>query len=109
MQNNVTYISFSSSYLTTIKNYDATARLGYLVWNITDNVVSTCGNLKTATNEVFINAYYSVNGYGETTTKAKNVLLPLEFWVVNDTQQMRNLDNYVSGVTSDTLVYDAIR
>lgn len=106
---NVTYISFSASFLQKVKNYDANARLGYVIGNsLTDAIVATANGLKTGSNEVFIDGEYSAN-VATMVAKAKSVYLPLELWTIDSISTMQNLDAYISGVTSNNLDYSTIR
>ena len=53
LEKNTTYISFSSTYLNYVKNYNPNARLGFLITTASTSTVNTVNNLKTGTNEVF--------------------------------------------------------
>lgn len=103
MDGNVTYISFSDTYLGHVKNYDASARLGYLVSganNMSSSAITTAQGLKTATNEVFIDT-------DQTTAAAvalcKNAEIPMEVWTINNANTIKSLDPYITGVTSDSI------
>ena len=103
MRGKVTWISFTSEYLGYVKNYDDEARLGYLVSDITSSVINTALELKTDSNEVFIDSTYSVLTE-EKVALCINADLPLEAWTINDSSIIASLDPYVSGVTSDNLI-----
>lgn len=102
MTGKVTYISFNAKYLEYVKNTDANARLGYVVNDVSEAIITTALELKTNTNEVFVDA-----GAGRLTQElvylCVNAGLPLEVWTVNSESSVRNLDPYVSGVTSDNV------
>ena len=102
MAGKVTYISFNATYLEYVKNTDANARLGYVVNDVTEAVITKAQELKTDTNEVFVDA-----GAGRLTQEliylCINAGLPLEVWTVNSESSVKNLDPYVSGVTSDNV------
>lgn len=101
MQGKVTWISFNSTYLTYVKTADPTARLGYLVSSVTSNVITTVQGLKTETNEVFLDSSdYSYNAI-ELCSSAN---IPLEIWTINSESDIKTLDGYITGVTSDNIV-----
>lgn len=110
MQGKVTYISFSSAALGYIKNADNSARLGYLA-DVTESTIATALSLKTEDNEVFMDvARYHITDEKVLLCVENN--LPLEIWTVNDVSQIKALNPYVTGVTSDNLIagkvlYDA--
>ena len=103
MTGKVTYISFNTSYLEYVKNTDPNARLGYVVDSVGSGTIGAVQNLKTDTNEVFVDANVS-----SLTTDMVNLCInadiPLEVWTCNDANHINNtLDPYVSGVTSDNV------
>lgn len=101
MEGKVTWISFSADFLGYVKTADPTARLGYLVSSVTNDVISTAQNLKVDTNEVFIDS----SDYDEEAVQlCLDANLPLEVWTINDEDTILALDTYVTGVTSDNLV-----
>ena len=103
MKGKVSYISFSSAYLDYVKNYDADARLGYVVNTISASAITTANGLKTDTNEVFIDSNYgSLNV--DRVALCVNADLPLEVWTANTESVILELDSYVSGVTSNNLI-----
>ena len=103
MIKNVTWISFEHTYLSDVQNYDNKARLGYITNDITDTIISRAVALKNDVNEVFIDAS---NGRltDETIALCINADLPLEVWTVNGYADIRNLNPYITGVTSDNLI-----
>ena len=103
LQNNYTYISFSYDAITRIKNADPTARLGYLVNKITEEVISETLALKTGKNEVFLDVKF-VNITSKAVKLAKNANLPVEAWTINTEAFLLLLNPYVSGVTTDKLI-----
>lgn len=64
--------------------------------------VDAVGALKTATNTIIINMYYS-NVSEELIQKCKKYGIELEVWTINSASIMFNLDPYISGVTSDNI------
>lgn len=102
MRGRVTYISNASEFLNYVKEADGTARLGYLVDDITDSVIETANRLKNGENEVFIDANY-INVTDKKVALCIEQDLPLEVWTVNDAAVIEAMNPYISGVTSDTL------
>lgn len=102
MLDNVTWISFSSVSLGLIRDLDNTARLGYVVSDVTSDTVTVAQGLKTEENEVFIDCYYSLDA--DDVSLCKNAGFALEVWTVDSVDTLLALDGYVSGVTSNWLV-----
>lgn len=103
MKGKVTYISFNSDFLKYVKSTDANARLGYLSSTATDSVITTVTSLRSGSNEV----YAGVNYTALTDNFISNCIvdsIPLEIWTVNDVGYIRNMNSYISGVTSDSLI-----
>ena len=95
----ITWISFSNTYLEYVKNAAPTARLGYVVTSVTDDVIALAKNLQNGDNEVFIDT----NSYTDAEVdRCINASLPMEVWVLNDLSAIQNMPAYVSGVTSDS-------
>jgi len=111
MKGHVTYVSGSSN-LSIIKSLDANARIG-IIHNsaITSTTIETAQGLLTGTNEVFIDCdSYYVNSTAIELCKGSGI--PLEMWTVNTASSIVNMDTYITGVTSDSLIagkilYDA--
>ena len=103
MMDAVTFISFSVSVLTAIKNIKDSIRLGYVVETIDSTVISSANSLKTGRNEVFLDCKYS-SLTDEMIDVAAEAGFPLEVWTVNSIQTILGLNPYVSGVTSDSVV-----
>jgi glycerophosphoryl diester phosphodiesterase len=102
MKGKVTYISFSSTFLQYVKNYDEEARLGFLA-DVTNATITTANGLKTGKNEVFMDVNYTyVNDSKVALCMAND--LPMEVWTVNDANTIKKLNPYISGVTSDNQV-----
>lgn len=101
MSGKVTWISFSASLLTYVKNYDAEARLGYIITSVTSTAITTAEGLKTTKNEIFID---SDSYTAEDITLCRNAHIPLEVWTINSVSTIDNLDPYITGVTSDSLI-----
>ena len=107
MQGKVSYISFSSDALAKIAAYDPTARLGWVYSNeINASVINTANSLKTAHNEVFIDAYHS-RATQAAVDLCKQSSLGLEVWTVDSLTVMNALNPYVSGITSNWILAGA--
>lgn len=103
MRGKVTYISFNADFLGYVKSADPAARLGYLSSAANDSVITTVTNLRSGSNEVYAGVKYSVLT-DSFITKCINANIPLEIWTVNDAEYIRNMNSYISGVTSDSLI-----
>lgn len=103
MQDNVTWVSFEESYLKSIIESYAYARVGYIVFCINEQIVKNAVELRTDKNNVFIDCYHAdVNS--DSVQLCINELLPLEVWTVDNKNDILNLDPYISGVTSNKLI-----
>lgn len=103
MKNNLTWISFNRVFLGYVKNYDATARLGYIVGSISDTTITYVNALMTEENEVFIDCDYA-QLTDAMITLCVNANIPLEVWTVDSANAIASLNPYVTGVTSDNLI-----
>ena len=113
MKENSTYISFSSAYLQVVKATDGEARLGFLKGakaNYSEDV-TICNSLKTSSNKVFYDVRHDkITQEMVDAMSAENI--PIEAWTVDDPSIVLSLNNYVSGVTTNSLnagkiLYDA--
>ena len=100
LKGNVSYISFSKSFLNVVSNYDPCARLGYVVSSITSTVISEATALRSGKNEVFLD---SSSYTSAAIALCKGGSLPLEVWTVDSESTIANIDDYISGVTSNSL------
>ena len=110
MKGKVTWISFSSTYLTYVKNYDSSARIGFVVSGLTASNITTANGLKTTDNEVFIDTSALTNAAA---TLCINGNLPMEVWTVDSESTILSMNPYITGVTSNSLIagkvlYDAV-
>ena len=103
MKGKVTYISFNATYLGYVKTADPSARLGFVVNSVTDSVVSTATGLKTDANEVFVDAKHA-NLTDNAVALCISADMPLEVWTVNTVSEIENVNPYISGVSSDSLI-----
>ena len=104
-----TWISFDATYLSYVKDYDDTARLGYLSNTVTSTAITTAQSLKTSKNEVFLDTYAHAD---EDCELCFNSDMPLEIWTFDSPTTIENLNPYITGVTSNVLIagqvlYDA--
>ena len=107
MKGNVSYISSTLTWLTYVKNYDPYARLGLVNSNVvTEGACANCASLKTDTNEVFLDSM-DVGSGGVALCMAQDI--PLEIWTRNTAEQIVNMEPYVTGITSDSLVAGKVR
>ena len=106
MTDRVSWLGFSGDALSKIAMYSPTSRL---VWVITDtnaskieanNLPFAQANLMTGQNQVVFDIWYTL-----ATQDVVNVVskygIPLEVWTVNDINAIKNLNPYVTGVSSD--------
>lgn len=107
MEYSVTWISFSFAYLKIIRDYSNVSRLGFLVSQIVQNRVYDAQQLMTSCNEVFFDANYA-NITAEAITIAKSGGIPVEVYSINSEETMLALDDYINGVTSDSLVFSEV-
>lgn len=103
MKGKVTYISFNSTFLGYVKNADVSARLGFLTSTLSSGNITTAKNLKTTSNEVFLDAKLSTLKDSVVDSCISNNI-PLEVWTVNTEDEIIKMHSYISGVTSDYLV-----
>lgn len=103
MKGKVTYISFSNTFLSYVKNADGAARLGLLANPLNSSKITQAVALKTSTNEVFVDAKLSTITEALISSCISNGL-PLEAWTVNTESEIINMPSYISGVTSDNLI-----
>ena len=97
------WISFQASSLKEIIKHDDTARIGYVCNSVTESVITTCLEMNTDKNEVFIDVKYSAAN-ANAVSLCKNAEIPLEVWTVNSEADALALDPYVSGVSSDYII-----
>jgi len=110
LKGKVTWISFNSTYLGYIKEYDPAARLGFLSNIIYSNntsaiadAINTTTALRTGSNEVFLDMQ-NAPSYIATACKAVTIPLPLERWTEDTASNIRTMDKYITGVTSNKLI-----
>ncbi len=102
MKGKVTWISFDSGLLSAVRWYDEEARLGFLISEFSPAAVYEISGLRSGKNEVFLDSSVCNSWIVDECRKAG---LPLEMWTINKEWQMDQMDPYITGVTSDCLVY----
>ena len=86
-----------------IKEQNDSARLGYLVRDVSHETIKTINNLQTEYNNVFVDVkYQSLSASKIKLCKENNI--PLEVWTINSKKEVNNLDKYISGITTDKLI-----
>jgi glycerophosphoryl diester phosphodiesterase len=107
MENSITWISYYKSNLSKIIKRNQKARVGLIPDGIlTEAIAADADSLKTGRNEVFIDVgmTYIANAIPICTAHE----LGLETWTINSADTMLNLNTYVSGVTSDSVNFEAV-
>ena len=108
LKGKVTYISFNNTFLGYIKDYDSSARLGYVVDNLSDNIINQAKTLKTTDNEVFLdvnwNSFRTGSSSESLVSKCITENIPIEVWTVDNVISLNYLPDYVSGFTSNSLI-----
>lgn len=106
LRGNATFISFQKDYLRLyVKERDPYARIGYVVNSVDATKISEAQAMLSGNNEVFLNTGSSSISSTEVAL-CKEAGLPLETWgnFSNPNKQwVLDMDNYVSGVTNDSL------
>lgn len=92
MLDGVTWLSFTASYLQTIRTAYAKSRLGLLGSSIDSSLITSAQALKNDSNEVFVDVSDASNY-----ALAKAVNIPVEVWTVTDLPAQ----HYVSGLTTN--------
>ena len=103
MIDDVTWISFGADSLQKIVEAYDKARVGYVVNDVTNAVITSALNLRTGKNEVFIDCNYGAVGNDDIALCMKESI-PLEVWTVNSVAAMQKVNPYVSGFTSDWII-----
>ena len=109
IEDKITFVSFDKNYLEIIKNLMPEARLGYLSRNeIQDETIEILDNLKTDTNDVFLDIKYTKI----TDDGIKNLNdagYDFEAWTVEDINTAEKLaDMNCKGITTDSLTKEEI-
>ena len=102
MKGNVSYVSFSPDYLGYVREEDKTARLVYVVRDISISILNQALILKTGKNDVALHCNYTA------ITDDKVALciqagVPLEVWCPTTAEWIENMNPYITGVSADAL------
>lgn len=114
MKGKVSFISFGLDLLEYVRDRDDSARLGYLIDGNRQNSlqeINKAVTLKTSKNEVFIDAnYYPLRDNVNTGNNLEDCInacisfdFALEVWTVDSADDIRKMDPFISGVTSNNL------
>ncbi len=94
-----TWVSYYPEYLGYVKGIDSNARLGLIADEYASSLISQAQQLKTDSNDVFINISF-LNGVDATaTSELADAGIPLETYTNSDAQMIAN--SYVTGITTD--------
>ncbi|SEM26751.1 Glycerophosphoryl diester phosphodiesterase [Butyrivibrio sp. ob235] len=108
LEGHVTWISFNSEFLAWVKAKDAHARLGYVVYNISGNeqtIINTAINLRSESNDIFLDLYF--RGVSDKIVElSKNNNFPIEVWTINTVDEIKKLNPYISGITTNKPKYE---
>ncbi|WP_049946262.1 glycerophosphodiester phosphodiesterase [Butyrivibrio sp. WCD2001] len=108
LQGNVTWISFNSGFLTWVKAKDPYARLGYIVSQIKDkeqSIINTAIGLRSGSNDVFLDLMFS-DMTNTMIELSKTNHMPIEIWTINTVDEIKTLDPYISGITTNAPKYE---
>lgn len=109
LTNYVTWITFSYESLLRILEKNPSARVG-LNCNtsdgFTDHQLNYLSKIKARTHNVFV--HVDMNSVEKCVETAQTYGVPLEVWCPNTINEIINLPDYVSGVTSDKLLADEV-
>ena len=106
MENGVTYISFSNDVMSEVVKLDSSASVGLLKDGATVDTMESVKALRTGHNDVFLNAKYTIEN--EVVELCKENGVPVEVWVLDNTDVMRTMNPYIRGVTSEHTNYKTV-
>lgn len=93
-------IVLRTPFLQSIKRGDPTARLGYVVKSVSLSTIDSVKDLRTGYNDAFVDS----SSYGSSVIElCKSNGVSLEVWTLNSENTIKNLDSFISGVTSDSV------
>ena len=101
MENNTTWISFSSVNLAKMVELFPSARIGFVVSTVSSSSVQTAISLKISTNEVFIDCSSITNALIDECISGN---IGVEKWTINTELGMTSSNPYINGFTSDILI-----
>ena len=101
MDGKVSWIANSIDNLSLVKTADSKARLGIVCSELTSTQIGYANTLSNGTNKVFFtsSAYDSI-----VAALCKSAGFELEAWTIDNANTIRNIDPYVTGITSNSLL-----
>lgn len=102
MKGNVSYVSFSPDYLGYVREEDKTARLVYVVRDISIAILNQALILKTGQNDVALHCQYN-NVTNDKVAQCIQAGVPLEVWCPTTAEWIENMNPYITGVSADAL------
>ncbi|MBR4891121.1 MAG: S-layer homology domain-containing protein [Clostridia bacterium] len=108
MEKNVTFLSQKTLMLGWVAGLDSDMRLCYCISTpVTQEIIDTVNGWKTKTNVVVLDAdKRTITEEGISLCKANGI--PLGVWTVNDISYINSMPNYISEVTTDTILPETI-
>lgn len=109
LEDKITWISFNSDYLKMMADISPNSRLGYLTKkDVDDNTIDTLKELKTGTNEVFLDVK-STKISDASSKMLKDAGFDFEAWTVDDAEKIEDLAAYdCKGITTNKITQDDI-
>lgn len=105
--NRTSFISFYGNYLTYIKNYCPSARLGYLINQDVNNRLNKLVELREGGNsESFADFRWDLVDANIDFCKNNNI--PVEIWTVDNEDVVKKMNPYISGITTNCLIAEEI-
>lgn len=106
LEEKITFISFSKTMLGYVKTANPHLRLG-LLYSQVGSFVNDVAELKTTTNEVFVDLDYTIITNEICTLLAQNDI-KLECWTVDSEETIENMNAYVDGFTSNNKIAEQV-
>ncbi len=98
MENDVTWIAYPTGWFTLISNKHKKSRFGVLMTSTSQTNIDSALSYRTGENSVFINT----SDYGsDAVALAKTNGIPMEVWTLDEDEDIKALDPYITGVTSN--------
>lgn len=103
MIDNVSWISFTMTYLQYVVNTIPTARIGFLKSSsLTSTEISTLKTMRSGGADVFLDLKYTT-ATESLVNACINHGFPLEVWTVDDETILLSLSDYITGITTNSL------
>ena len=105
MENDVTWIAYPTGWFTLISNKHKKSRFGVLMTSTSQTNIDSALSYRTGENSVFINT----SDYGsDAVALAKTNGIPMEVWTLDEDEDIKSLDPYITGVTSNLKIAGAV-